>query len=58
MDRPTEFACPEDQKTREQVVAELNEAIRILEKSGEEGEGRAVDHLYRGKHPASAGRVF
>ncbi|MGA9139254.1 MAG: PAS domain S-box protein [Methanocella sp.] len=33
------FACPEDQKTREQVVAELNEAIRILEKSGEEGEG-------------------
>jgi PAS domain S-box-containing protein len=33
------FACPDDKKTREQVVAELNEAIRILEKSGEEGTG-------------------
>ncbi len=32
------FACPDDQKTREQAVAELNEAIRILEKSGEAGE--------------------
>jgi PAS domain S-box-containing protein len=32
------FACPEDEKTREQVVAELNEAIRILESSGEAGE--------------------
>ena len=32
------FACPDDEKTREQVVAELNEAIRILETSGEAGE--------------------
>jgi PAS domain S-box-containing protein len=32
------FACPEDQKAREQFVAELNEAIRILEKSGVDGE--------------------
>ncbi len=40
MKSPERFACPEDQKTGEQVATELNEAISILELSGNAGEAR------------------